>query len=174
LFRSKERNKQKAVDNPNFVPKRAEQNQSNRSGLARDFRQKRRAARGTLSRRLFLSFPAASFCLLSAIADRHLDLLALLKADLRGDEVRALRELRRQFPDSAFVFAIERGGRFTPDAVNRLVSASACGPASPFRFTLTCSGTPAAMPWRIPDTTRGAFRIGSAIEASSTQRATRN
>jgi type 1 fimbriae regulatory protein FimB/type 1 fimbriae regulatory protein FimE len=40
---------------------------------------------------------------------------------LRGDEVRALRELRRQFPDSAFVFATERGGPFTPDAINRLV-----------------------------------------------------
>jgi integrase len=40
---------------------------------------------------------------------------------LRGDEVRALRELRRQFSDSAFVFATERGGPFTPDAINRLV-----------------------------------------------------
>jgi integrase len=40
---------------------------------------------------------------------------------LRGDEVRALRELRRQLPDSGFVFATERGGPFTPDAVNRLV-----------------------------------------------------
>jgi integrase len=40
---------------------------------------------------------------------------------LRGDEIRALRELRRQFPDSAFVFPTERGGPFTPDAVNRLV-----------------------------------------------------
>jgi site-specific recombinase XerC len=40
---------------------------------------------------------------------------------LRGDEVRALRELRRRSPDSAFVFASERGGPFTPDAVNRLV-----------------------------------------------------
>jgi integrase len=38
---------------------------------------------------------------------------------LRGDEVRALRELRRQFPDSGFVFATERGGPFTPDAINR-------------------------------------------------------
>src|ERR1700757_2880554 len=38
---------------------------------------------------------------------------------LRGDEVRALRELRRQFPDSAFVFATERGGPFTSDAINR-------------------------------------------------------
>jgi hypothetical protein len=30
----------------------------------------------------------------------------------RGDKVRALRELRRQFPDSAFVFATERAGPF--------------------------------------------------------------
>ena len=40
---------------------------------------------------------------------------------LRGDEIRALRELQRQYPDSAFVFATERGGPFTPDAVNRLI-----------------------------------------------------
>jgi integrase len=40
---------------------------------------------------------------------------------LRGDEVRALRELRRQFPDSAFVFATERGGPFTSAAVNWLI-----------------------------------------------------
>ena len=40
---------------------------------------------------------------------------------LRGDEIRSLRELRRQFPDSGFVFATERGGPFTSDAVNRLI-----------------------------------------------------
>jgi integrase len=40
---------------------------------------------------------------------------------LRGDELRALRELRRQFPDSPFVFATERGGPFTSDAVNRII-----------------------------------------------------
>ena len=40
---------------------------------------------------------------------------------LRGDEIRALRELRRQFSNSGFVFATERGGPFTPDAVNRLI-----------------------------------------------------
>lgn len=40
---------------------------------------------------------------------------------IRGDELRALRELRRQFPDSAFVFNTERGGPFTPAALNRLV-----------------------------------------------------
>lgn len=40
---------------------------------------------------------------------------------LRGEEIRALRELRRQFPDSGYVFGTERGGPFTPDAVNRLI-----------------------------------------------------
>ena len=39
---------------------------------------------------------------------------------LRGDEVRALRELRRQ-TEGGFVFETERGGPFTSDAVNRLV-----------------------------------------------------
>jgi integrase len=39
---------------------------------------------------------------------------------LQGDEIRALRELRRQFPDSGFVFVSERGP-FVPDAVNLLV-----------------------------------------------------
>jgi integrase len=38
---------------------------------------------------------------------------------LRGVEVSALRELRRQFPGSAFVFVTERGGPFTAGAVNR-------------------------------------------------------
>src|ERR1700758_2191284 len=40
---------------------------------------------------------------------------------LRGDEIRALRELRRQFPESGYVFATERGAPFTSDAANRLI-----------------------------------------------------
>jgi hypothetical protein len=41
---------------------------------------------------------------------------------IRGDEMRALRELKRnQEPASPFVFVTERGGPFTTDAVNRLV-----------------------------------------------------
>ena len=40
---------------------------------------------------------------------------------IRGDELRALRELQRQYPDSGFVFTTERGGPFTPDVINRLV-----------------------------------------------------
>ena len=40
---------------------------------------------------------------------------------LRGDELRALRELQRQCPDSRYVFCTERGGPFTADVINRLV-----------------------------------------------------
>ncbi len=39
---------------------------------------------------------------------------------IRGDELRALRELQRN-AKTPFVFETERGGPFTPDAVNRLV-----------------------------------------------------
>jgi type 1 fimbriae regulatory protein FimB/type 1 fimbriae regulatory protein FimE len=52
---------------------------------------------------------------------------------LLGDEVRALRELRRQSPDSAFVFATERGGPFTPDAVNRLIKRNGERAGLPFQ-----------------------------------------
>jgi integrase len=40
---------------------------------------------------------------------------------IRGDEIRALRRLQGEQPKSAFVFASERGGPITPDAINRLV-----------------------------------------------------
>ena len=41
---------------------------------------------------------------------------------IRGDELRALRQLRRdQGPQATFVFTSERGAPFTPDALNRLI-----------------------------------------------------
>ena len=40
---------------------------------------------------------------------------------LEGDEIRALRRLRREYPDSPFLFATERGGPLTRSAVNKLV-----------------------------------------------------
>jgi integrase len=52
---------------------------------------------------------------------------------LRGDELRALRELRRQFPDSGYVFATERGGPFTADAVNRLIKRIGARAGLPFQ-----------------------------------------
>ena len=39
---------------------------------------------------------------------------------IRGDELRMLTALRKQFPDSTYVFTTERGMPFTPDAINRL------------------------------------------------------
>jgi integrase len=38
---------------------------------------------------------------------------------IRGDELRALRELRRLNPEAQYVFLTERQGPFTPDAINR-------------------------------------------------------
>jgi integrase len=40
---------------------------------------------------------------------------------IRGDELRALRKLRREAPKSSFVFVSERGGPFTTDSFNWLV-----------------------------------------------------
>lgn len=42
--------------------------------------------------------------------------------ELRGEELRALRELRRAWPDSPFLFCSERGGPMTADNVRKLVS----------------------------------------------------
>lgn len=41
---------------------------------------------------------------------------------LEGDEIRALRALRRQYPESPFVFCSERKGPLSPNAVHKLVS----------------------------------------------------
>jgi type 1 fimbriae regulatory protein FimB/type 1 fimbriae regulatory protein FimE len=40
---------------------------------------------------------------------------------LEGDELRALRRLRREYPDGPFVFVTERGGPLTRSTVNKLV-----------------------------------------------------
>lgn len=55
---------------------------------------------------------------------------------IRGDELRALRELQRQYPDSGFVFCTERGGPFAPDAINRLVKR--IGARAGFDFGVHC------------------------------------
>jgi integrase len=55
---------------------------------------------------------------------------------IRGDELRALRELHRQYPESGYVFTTERAGPFTPDAVNRLIKR--IGERAGFDFTVHC------------------------------------
>jgi type 1 fimbriae regulatory protein FimE len=41
---------------------------------------------------------------------------------LEGDEIRALRKLRRSYADSAFIFASERQGPLSPNAVYKIVA----------------------------------------------------
>jgi type 1 fimbriae regulatory protein FimB/type 1 fimbriae regulatory protein FimE len=40
---------------------------------------------------------------------------------IHGGELRMLTALRKEYPDSRYVFNSERGASFTPDAINRLV-----------------------------------------------------
>ncbi len=40
---------------------------------------------------------------------------------LEGDEMRALRRVRREYPDSPFVFSTERGGPLSRSTVNKMV-----------------------------------------------------
>jgi integrase len=40
---------------------------------------------------------------------------------IRGDELRMLTALRKENPDSGYVFTTERNTPFTPDAINRLI-----------------------------------------------------
>jgi integrase len=82
---------------------------------------------------------------------------------IRGDELRALRELQRH-TSSGYVFETERGCPFTTDAVNRLVKRI----GFPFKVTSTCCGTAAATRWPMRHMTRGQFRTGSVIGRSST------
>jgi len=82
---------------------------------------------------------------------------------LRGDEVRALRKLHGK-TTSNFVFETERGGPFTPDAVNRLIKR--IGKRASFGFpwcTFICCATPAGTHWRMRGTIRALFRIGLGI-----------
>ena len=45
---------------------------------------------------------------------------------LEGDELRALRRLRREYPKTSFIFVTERGGPMTRSTVNKLVSRAGC------------------------------------------------
>ena len=52
---------------------------------------------------------------------------------IRGDELRALRKLRREGPKSPFVFVTERGGPFTADSFNWLVKRAGRKARFPFQ-----------------------------------------
>lgn len=43
---------------------------------------------------------------------------------LSGEEMRALRQLQRDYPDSPYLFVSERGGPMTPDAARKMIRKS--------------------------------------------------
>ncbi len=51
---------------------------------------------------------------------------------IRGPELRALRELRRDYPDSPYLFVTERGGPMTPATVRKLIARAGALAALPF------------------------------------------
>ena len=51
---------------------------------------------------------------------------------IRGPELRALRELRRQYPDGPYVFVTERGGPLTPATFRKLFARTGSLAALPF------------------------------------------
>jgi integrase len=51
---------------------------------------------------------------------------------IRGPELRALRELRRQYPDGPYVFVTERGGPLTPATFSKLFARAGELAALPF------------------------------------------
>ena len=91
---------------------------------------------------------------------------------LQGDEMRALRELKRS-ADSPFVFTSERGAPFTTAGFAKMVT-RAGEAASSEAFIRTCFGTPAATPWRTEGTTPAHYKPTWATRTSSTRCGTRN
>jgi type 1 fimbriae regulatory protein FimB/type 1 fimbriae regulatory protein FimE len=51
---------------------------------------------------------------------------------IRGPELRALRELRRDYPDSPYLFVTERGGPMTPATARKLIARAGELAALPF------------------------------------------
>ena len=85
---------------------------------------------------------------------------------IRGDELRMLTALRRENPDSGYVFTTERGTPFTADAINRLVKIIGARAELPFRCISTCCGIAADTRWPTLASTLGRSRIGSATVRS--------
>jgi hypothetical protein len=65
---------------------------------------------------------------------------------MQGDEIRALRRLRREQGPSSHVFMTERDGPMTPKAFHALWVGSGRGPRCNSRYIRTCCGMAAATP----------------------------
>jgi type 1 fimbriae regulatory protein FimB/type 1 fimbriae regulatory protein FimE len=89
---------------------------------------------------------------------------------LRGDELRALRRLKRESPPhSDFAFVAERRGPFTTTRFAFLVSRAGAKAGLPFKAMRTCSGTPPATSSPTTAMIRGHFRRISDTATFSTR-----
>jgi hypothetical protein len=91
---------------------------------------------------------------------------------IRGDEMRALRKLRREHPTDAYVFVSERGGPMSPIGFHRLIQRLGEAAKMPFHTIPTCCGTPVDTSSPTTDTTRERCNTISATRISSTPCAT--
>src|SRR6516162_7388890 len=80
---------------------------------------------------------------------------------IRGDEMRALRKLRRDYPKEAYVFVSERGGRV-----------SGRPPRCHSRSTRTCCAMPVGSNWPMMAMTPGPCSTTSGTRTSSTRSGT--
>lgn len=53
---------------------------------------------------------------------------------MKGDEIRALRQLRREYPDARHLFVSERGGNLTVSAIRQVVAAAGKAAGLPFQI----------------------------------------
>jgi len=91
---------------------------------------------------------------------------------IRGDEIRALRRLRRENASEAYVFVSERGGRSAPWASITSWQGSARPQRCRSPSIRTCFGTPAASSLPTTATTRALCSTTSGTRISSTRSAT--
>jgi integrase len=88
---------------------------------------------------------------------------------IQGDELRALRELRReQEPESAFVFTTERGGPMTRSNVAKLIDGAGKRAGLPHCHPHQLRHTCGHLYWRTQAMTHGGCNCGSATPTSST------
>jgi type 1 fimbriae regulatory protein FimB/type 1 fimbriae regulatory protein FimE len=87
---------------------------------------------------------------------------------IRGDEMRALRKLRRDYPTDAHVFVSERGGPISPIGFHRLVQRLGEAAKMPFQSTRTCFAMPVGSSSPTMATTRGLCSTISGTRTFST------
>jgi hypothetical protein len=83
---------------------------------------------------------------------------------LHGDEVRALRQLRRDWPEGRFVFATERGAPFTRSGLAKMIERAS--EESRFRFSGALSHAQARLRLLLCESGEGHSVIAALARAS--------